>query len=111
MQDQDRRAARAAYKDIVSVAGVFVVRASVSGQCWVGMSMDLAAIQRRLWFELRQGGAKPVALQQAWAQEGAAAVSFEELARLPEDTQAVARRRLLQEMRDHWQAQLGAFIL
>jgi hypothetical protein len=108
MKGAERKAAIAAYKERKVAAGVYAVRCTATGQCWVGRSPALPAIRNRLWFGLRQGNDPHRSLQAAWTAHGADAFSFAGLERLPEDTPAMSRTRLLAERLAHWQAELGA---
>jgi hypothetical protein len=49
MTMNDRRAAKAAYTERKSVAGIYAVRCLPTGQVWVGATPNLDAIQNRIW--------------------------------------------------------------
>ena len=108
MQDGDRRAARAAYKERKAVAGVYALRCAPSGEIWVGQTPDLEKVWNRIAFTLR-GGANPHrALQAAWNAHGAAAFAFEPLERLDEEALDFARQSSLKERTAFWREKLGA---
>ena len=52
---EDRKAAIAAYKERKVIGGVYAVRCTATGEVWVGQWPNLATIQNRIWFTLRQG--------------------------------------------------------
>ncbi|HVJ55742.1 MAG TPA: GIY-YIG nuclease family protein [Aliidongia sp.] len=108
MDKLDRKAAIAAYKERKSVAGIYAVRCTATGQVWVGQAPNLDTIKSRLWFGLRHGGCTNPALQRAWTVCGADSFTFEPLERLAEETFAYVRNALLRERSIHWRAQLGA---
>ena len=115
MKGQDRKAALAAYKERKTVAGIYSVRCLVSGECWIGGAPDLATIQNRLWFTLRQEASLQPSLQAAWRTHGAAAFAFEVVERFAEDKDegdlAYVRDRRLKEGVAHWAKALGATAL
>ena len=53
MKTEDKRAARAAYKERKSIAGVYALRCASTGEVWVGQSRDLEKIWNRICFSLR----------------------------------------------------------
>ncbi len=75
----DKKAAKAAYKERKSVAGIYAVRCGASGQVWVGHTPTLGTIQNRIWFTLRQANHPDPGLQSAWAAHGPAGFAFEVL--------------------------------
>ena len=111
MDQKDKKAALAAYREIEKSTGVFAIHAHPLGQSWVGFSTDLPAMKRRLWFEFRLGAVKPVALQKAWKDTGGEAFEFETLEVLPKDTLPVARSRMLKEKRSLWCDRLEAAMI
>ena len=108
MQRIDRRAAIAAYKKRKSIAGIYAIRCTASGEIWVGQTLDLDKVWNRIGFTLR-GGANPHrALQGAWKAHGAEAFSFEALERLEDEPLEFARQSQLNERTAVWRAKLGA---
>ena len=104
----DRKAAIAAYKERKTIAGIFVVRCTASGEAWVGQAPNLATMQNRIWFTLRQGGHPCRSLQAAWNAHGEAGLTFGECERLEDEESAYVRNALLKERMLHWQAELNA---
>lgn len=104
----DRKAAISAYKERKTIAGIFVIRCSASGEVWVGQAPNLATIQNRIWFSLRQGGHTCRSLQAAWTAHGEAGLTFGECERLDDEETAYVRNALLKERLLHWQAELKA---
>jgi hypothetical protein len=105
----DRKSAIAAYKERKAVAGIYAVRCAASGEVWVGQSADLAKIQNRVWFTLRQGGHPCRSLQAAWNTHGEAGLTLGECERLDEEEDAAyVKNALLRERLAHWQAELKA---
>lgn len=111
MKGAARKAAVAAYKELKRAAGIYAVRCTPTGQCWLGRAADLSAIETRIWFSLRHGSASNPALQAAWQAHGAAAFTFEEIERLAAEDNAYVRDALLKERLAHWRAALGAAAL
>lgn len=111
MQIADRKAATAAYKERKSVAGIYAFRCEASGQSWVGRAPDLATIENRLRFTLRQGNHRQRSLQAAWNTHGPEAFQFEALERLEDEDIVYVRDRVLKERLAHWQATLSAEML
>lgn len=104
----DRKAAISAYKERKTIPGIFVIRCSASGEVWVGQAPNLATIQNRIWFSLRQGGHTCRSLQAAWTAHGEAGLTFGECERLDDEETAYVRNALLKERLLHWQAELKA---
>lgn len=108
MQQIDRRAAIAAYKERTVRAGIYAVRCPATGAVWVGQAANLDGIANRVWFSLRHGGHPNRALQQAWQAHGAEGLVLEVLEILAEEESAYLRGRQLKARLAHWQAHLGA---
>jgi hypothetical protein len=108
MNDGERRAARAAYKERKAVCGVYAVRCASSGEAWVGQTRDLEKVWNRLLFTPRGGASPHRTLQAAWNAQGEAAFAFEALERLEEEALDFARQSSLNERTAHWRAALGA---
>lgn len=108
MDRNERKAATAAYKEKKVVSGIYAVRCLPPGQVWLGRAPDLATIQSRLWFTLRQGGHPHRLLQEAWSSYGAEAFEFEIIERIEDDEPAYARERRLKERLEHWLQRLQA---
>ena len=104
----DRKALIAAYKEQTSVAGVFAVICTATGDAWVGKSRRIDIHQNGLWFSLKHGGYPNRSLQQAWNTHQADDFRFEQLDRLPEDISAMARDTELKERASRWCARLMA---
>jgi hypothetical protein len=108
MKAADKKAAKAAYKEIDVVAGIYAVRCAASGQVWVGQVPNIDKIQNRVWFTLRQGGHPSRSLQEAWQTHGADSFSFEELERLEDEELAYVRAAQLKDRCAHWRTKLNA---
>jgi len=108
MNGTDRKAIVSAYKERKTVAGIYAVHCSATGDCWVGQAPDLSAIKNRLWFTLRSGTASHRGLQAAWNAHGADQFLFEELERMPEEALRFARIALVKKRLDHWGRTLSA---
>lgn len=108
MKTEDRKAAIAAYKERKADAGIFAVRCTATGQCWVGSAPDLDTIRNRIWFTLRHGNHRQRSLQEAWATHGADSFAFEALERIDEEAAVYARERILKERRADWCTRLWA---
>lgn len=108
MTPQARRALVAAYKERKTIAGVFAVICTATGETWVGTSRHVDTAKNGLWFALRQGGSPFRALQAAWNANSEADFRFEQLDRLPEDISSLMRDMELKERTRRWIARLGA---
>jgi len=108
MRDEDKRAARGAYKERKIFAGIFAVRCAPSGQVWVGRIPNLGSVQNRLWFVLRFGSEDLSGLLAAWNAYGADNITFEELERLEDEETPYIRDAILKERLAHWRDKLGA---
>ncbi len=102
MRDKDRREALATYKERKVHAGIYAVCCNATGERWFGKVPDLATIQNRLWFTLRQGSNPHRTLQEAWARHGADAFSFEVIECVEEEELRFGRDRVLKGRLDHW---------
>ena len=111
MTSQERKALVTAYKERKTVAGVFAVICTATGETWVGKSRHVDTEQNGLWFALRQGGSPFRSLQAAWAANSEADFRFEQLDRLPEDISPMLRDIELKERAARWTARLGACVL
>ena len=111
MRNDEKRAARAAYKERKAAAGVYVVRCTASGEVWVGQTRDLDKVWNRILFTLRGGASTHPALQAAWSANGEAAFAFEPLERLEEEALEFARQSALNERTAHWRAALAALAM
>jgi hypothetical protein len=108
MNGDDRKAAIRDYKERKPAPGIYALRCSATGECWVGRAPNLGTIQNRLWFTLRQGMHRDAALQAAWRTHGADTFTFEIVDELDEDEPAYARDRILKERLAHWGEALEA---
>ncbi len=109
MQQEQRKAAIAAYKERKSVPANYANRCLSSGQCWVGRAADLATVRNRVAFALRMGSSPHRSLQAAARAHGEAGFAFEEVERLEAETLSPELRDLkLKKRLDHWRDALGA---
>ena len=104
----DRRAARAAYKERKTTAGIYAVRCRASGQIWVGHAPNLETVQNRMWFSLRSGKDPHAGLQSAWTTHGANGFAFETLERLRDEDLPYVRDAEAKERLAHWRTKLSA---
>jgi hypothetical protein len=111
MKSEDKKAAIAEYKKRKDVAGIFAVRCAVSGQAWVGQTLNLDTIQNRLWFTLRVGTHATRDLQSAWTVHGADTFTFEPLEQLEEEEIPYVRDTLLKERVTHWRTELNGLVI
>jgi hypothetical protein len=115
MKTEDKKAARAAYKERKQVAGIFAIRCAPSGEVWVGQTLTLLTNQNRLWFMLTHGRPESLhemaSLRAAWNAHGSDSLSFEELERIDDEeilSSPYVRDTLLKERLAHWRATLNA---
>jgi hypothetical protein len=107
----DRRAAKAAYREHKSVAGIYAVRCAVTGRVWVGHTPNLDAVQNRIWFTLRQKNHPDAALQRAWNAQGGVGFAFEELERVKDEDLSAVGDGELRKRAAAWRDKLGALDL
>ncbi|MBA4805270.1 MAG: GIY-YIG nuclease family protein [Brevundimonas sp.] len=108
MTSRDRKALIAAYKERKTIAGVFAVICTATGEAWVGQSRHIDTEQNGLWFALRRGSSPFRSLQAAWNRHEEADFRFEQLDRLPEDASLLARDMELKARAARWIARLEA---
>lgn len=108
MESERRRAIVAAYRERKSKAGIYALTCRPLNQRWVGHAPDLATIQNRLWFTLRQGAHPRPSLQAAWTAHGAETFALEVLETFDEEALGFVRDRMTRDRLAHWRAKLGA---
>lgn len=108
MTAPDRKALIAEYKRHPTIAGVYAVICTATGDTWVGKSRHIDTQKNGLWFALRQGTSPHRSLQAAWNAGAEADFRFEQLDRLPEDTSPTLRDLELRERAGRWIARLEA---
>jgi hypothetical protein len=108
MNEQDRKAAVAAYKERKVAAGIYTIRCIPTSQRWVGRAANLDTIQNRLRFTLQHGIHQNRSLQAAWREHGPDCFIFEVLERLDGAAIAYNRDGALRDRMAHWRAELEA---
>ncbi len=108
MQRDARKAAVSAYKKREEAVGIYAVRNAATGTVWVGKSLNLDAIENRLWFTLGLGSCTVKSLQLEWDRHGAAAFRLDVLERLEPEELPYIRDALLKERCQHWRTELSA---
>ena len=108
MNNIDRKAAIAAYKECKSAAGIYSLRCSTTGQVWIGRAPELGTIRNRVWFALRQNASPHRALQDAWNAHGEEDFSSAEVERLEDEESGYVRDAALRDRLAFWQAELNA---
>ncbi|MGJ4854769.1 GIY-YIG nuclease family protein [Labrys sp. KB_33_2] len=108
MKREDRKAVVDAYKKRKVAAGIYALRCTETGDCWVGRAPDLSKIRNRLWFTLGQGASLNQGLQSAWSRHGERTFSLEIIEQIEDEEVAFVRERTLKERLDHWVATLAA---
>ncbi len=111
MKAEDKKAAKAAYKELDVFAGIYAVRCAASGQVWVGSAPNVGKIQNRVWFTLDHGSHPSRNLQEAWQAHGRDSFTFEELERLEDEELAYVRATQLKERAAYWRAKLDALTI
>lgn len=108
MDAQARKAAVLAYKERKTIAGVFAVICTATGQAWVGQSRHVDTQQNGLWFALRQGSCRHADLQSLWTRFGEESFRFEVLDRLSENVSDMLRGDELKKRAALWTRRLDA---
>jgi hypothetical protein len=111
MNQEDRKAAIAAYKERKTAAGIYTVRCIATGAQWVGGSLNLNAAHTSLWFQLRMKSHTYRDLQAAWNEHGAEAFTFAVLEQLKDDEDGSLRTMLLRKRAKLWGEELGAKVM
>jgi hypothetical protein len=101
-----KRAAKAAWSERKADWAICIVR--IGAAMWVKAVSDAAALERRLSFVLRTGGANgaPAGMQAAFREEGT--VTVEVVERLDDGLSDMARETLVKDRIAHWADELGA---
>ncbi|MDX2203107.1 MAG: GIY-YIG nuclease family protein [Hyphomicrobiaceae bacterium] len=108
MSEPWKKSAAARCKEAKTAAGIYAVRCAPTGALWAGRATSLATVWNRITFELRQGCHRDRALQAAWNAHGPAALLFEPLERLDDDTLPYQRDGMLKDRLEAWCRRLGA---
>jgi hypothetical protein len=108
MTPAERKARIAAYKDQPTIAGVFAVICTATGQVWVGKSRHIDTEQNGLWFALKLGSSPFRSLQAAWKVHDPSDFRFEQLDRLGADLSAARRKDELEVRARLWTTRLNA---
>lgn len=111
MDQQDRKAVIATYKERAPAFGIYAIICNATGQVWVGRSRHVDTAQNGHWFALKFGTSPHKSLQSVWTQHGADEFRFEELDRLGEDYPPLMRWDELKKRLDIWKARLDASCL
>lgn len=111
MQQDARKAAVDAYKEQKTLAGIYAVRCSAMGACWVGRAPNVMTIQNQLWFALKLGSSPFRALQAAWTAQGPAGLHFEVLEKIAAEELQPFRDQALKARQQVWCERLGAVAL
>lgn len=111
MDQVNKKAAIAAYKERKASAGIYAVRCVPTGDCWIGRAPDLGTIQNRLWFGLKLGSSPHRGLQAAWHTHGADQFTFEELERLADEELPYVREATLKRRLAYWREMLNAVVI
>lgn len=102
----DRKALVAAYKEQPTIAGVFAVLCTATGQAWVGTSTHIDTRQNGLFFALKMGSSPYASLQKAWNAHAPEDFRFEQLDRLSPDLSDMARKDELKSRAGLWAKRL-----
>jgi len=109
MDKDEKKAAAAAWKERKAPAGVYALRCTASGECWVGKANDLDAIEKRLMFAVKLASTPHRTLLAAARAHGGEAFAFERLELFEdEDAGPELRDALLKKRAEIWRQELGA---
>lgn len=103
-----RKALIADYKDRATVAGIYAVICSATGQVWVGQTRHIDTRWNGLGFTLKTGSGRDPSLQAAWNAHTPEDFRFEQLDRLPTDLSDLRLKDELKERAARWTARLQA---
>ncbi|MDQ1154260.1 GIY-YIG nuclease family protein [Brevundimonas sp. SORGH_AS_0993] len=108
MNAERRKTLIAAYREQPTVAGVFAVLCTATGEAWVGQSRHIDTHRNGLWFALKLGSCPYPDLQRAWAAHRPEDFRFEQLDRLSPDLSDMARKDELRRRAALWAQRLSA---
>ncbi len=108
MDQIEKKAAVAAYRERKPARGVFAVICSATGEVWVDQSRNLDSQHNRLWFSLRHGNSFYKSLRSAWTAHGEDEFRFEELERLRDDYPEIGIGDELKRRTALWKQRLQA---
>jgi hypothetical protein len=108
MRTEERKAARAAYRERKTVAGIYVLTCVPTGECWVGRAPDVETIENRIRFGLRHAATPHRGLQAAMRAYGEAGFRFEIVERLKDEDMDLGRERILKNRHAFWCERLKA---
>lgn len=108
MDTDKKKAALEAYRERKVEKGVYSLRCTATGECWVGRAQDLGTIQNRVRFTLSLGTNPHRSLQAAWKTHGEGSFTFEVMEKIPQDEPPEAHDRVLKEMLLSWEEKLSA---
>lgn len=103
-----RKEAIKEYKARKVARGIFAVRCTATGEVWVDASPNLGSVRNRLWFQLRHGQHRNVAMQAAWNENGEQSFQCEVVETFAEDVPAIILNDLSKKRKQYWLEQLGA---
>jgi len=106
--NNERKEAIRKYKERKIPRGIFVIRSTATGRCWVDSSPNLESPRNMNWSALRTGAHRNHDLQAEWTAHGEASFEFEIVEMLDEDIVEMAIRDTLKEKRREWAAKLAA---
>jgi hypothetical protein len=104
----DRKEAIRKYKERKITRGIFVIRSTATGRCWVDSSPNLYSPRNMNWSALRAGAHRNHDLQVEWNAHGESNFEFEIVETLDEDITEMAIRDELKSKRREWAKKLGA---
>lgn len=108
MKEEEKKAARAAWRERKAVAGIYALTCIPTGACWVGRAPDVETIENRIRFALRLGTSPHRALQEAMQAHGEDGFRFEIVERLDDADMEHGRDRILKNRHAYWCGVLGA---
>jgi hypothetical protein len=109
MEQQERKAAAAAFRERKSEPGIYALTCGPTGERWVGRASDVVTVENRLAFALKMASTPHRSLQAAAREHGAGAFHFEVLERLDGEAESEPLiRAQLKKRLDHWREKLGA---
>jgi hypothetical protein len=91
--------------------GIFVIRCTATGAAWIGSSPNLDAAKNSLWFQLRAGRYRNIALQQAWIEHGETAFTLDVLEQFDDEISPLLLNDLFSAKKKEWVETLHASIL
>ena len=108
MDKSKRQAAKSAFREQKTEAGIFVVTCAPTGRQWVGKSRNLSVVGNRLSFSLKMDPLINAQLRADYQAHGEESLTLAMLEVIDEETPTYFVMSHLKARMDYWRNELGA---